>query len=811
MNNQIDPNQSSNYYPNPGSGNGDSFTSADFSHIIGKVLKNWHWLAGSAAICLGVAFYYLQTQTRLYQVDASLYLSFDKENATGAGGFMKEAGYFESISQLEDEIGILTSYPLISQSLDDLDYGIIYSQKDGFRKKELTEQDSPFRIVLDSSHIQVANVNFELTLNEIGEIQVALDQPKIWLYDTEKRKEVGVKENVSWSQWVYWGDTVESPFFRFVIEKNEDWLSNLEDKYYFQVKSEYFLVSSFKSSLKVKPANDEGKIVNLSIVGATIDKEMAFLEKLIENYINQDLDEKQKIGRKTIDFIDDQIDSVGQTLKSAENKLSSFRSFNEVVDPGTAAKGMQSQIEAFEEKILNSEMKLGYYNYLKSTLNSRKDASIPVPSAEEINDPLLRALLEDLSRMTKEKTTLGFNTTKANPQYKLLEEQIENVRTSILASINNQITTQTIKHDELEANYNRLRAKLNQLPVYEKGLNKIEREFNTVNEQYQYLQEKRAEAGIALANQTVYHKIIDPPHLTSRKPVSPNTLMILGLALAIGLGLPILAIFGLDFFNNKIVTQKDIRMTTSIPIGGFISQNDTQDKLIHQGNLQTLFAESFRSLRVRLRYLNKGTPSKVIGITSGLSGEGKSFCSANLSCVMGMIGEKTLLIDLDFRKPTQQSYFEDLGFVGLSHYLMDECEKDEIFYPSHISGLTILPVGATHYNPLDLFDTEKFADLMREVREEYDQVIIDTPPIGRTSDYLMLNQWIDQTLYVVRHKYTRTHSFAEINELYELGKIDNISLLINCVTSKHYFQYGEAGLYGRPKDHYGKIYGNAKV
>ena len=169
----------------------------------------------------------------------------------------------------------------------------------------------------------------------------------------------------------------------------------------------------------------------------------------------------------------------------------------------------------------------------------------------------------------------------------------------------------------------------------------------------------------------------------------------------------------------------------------------------------TLLAESFRALRVKLKYLTDQEEMKVIGVTSSWSGEGKSFCSANLAYSLSKVNAKILLIDMDFRKPSQEAYYPGEYQFGLADYLLGHCLRKNIIYKTEIKNLHIIPVGKPYYNPLDLLEGNKLGRMIRDLRKRYDYIILDTPPIGQTSDYFILNRMID---------YTLVYSQAEIHQ-----------------------------------------------
>ncbi|MEM6803433.1 MAG: polysaccharide biosynthesis tyrosine autokinase [Bacteroidota bacterium] len=799
-------NPEKNAYPYTGNYAQEQLPEISLSSLINKTLKNWYWFLLSMAVCLAAAFLFLRSQHKEYRVAASLFIHADQKNHRGDTEFMKETEYFNKEGQLEDEIEILSSHSLISQTLAGLNFGMSYYVEESWRKIELTDQEIPFEVLIDSSHLQLAHGFFRIQCDE-GSICYILSEGDFTLYDPLEKKEINLIKDVKTKSLLSWEDEIETDYYKFQIKIKKGKEIPDGSIYFFRLHTEHDLVKNYKTRLQIKPSSEESKIVNMALEGPVISKNLLFMEELIENYLQNELAEKQAAGKRMRSFINQRLALVSDSLQGIENKLSDFRTGNDMVDPSSAASILQSRIESLETNQVEVDQKLNYHRYLLRNLKEGDEGSIPALSLENTSDPLLKALLEDLSQMMDEKTSLEFSTTATHPQYKLLEDKIAQSRRAIKQNIEDHIRNMEIKQRELDKKLIESKEKLMGIPNYEKNLNKIERAYEAINDNYKYLQEKGAEADLALANQDIQHKIIDPPHLSSKKPIKPNSVLIFGLALFFGMGLPFLLILGKDVLNKKVSGLQDVYLSTPIPIAGYIIKNDTEKNIIDRTNLRSLFAESFRTLRVKMRYQNPNSPLKVVGITSSWSGEGKSFCSANLACAMGMVGDRTLLMDLDFRKPSLQSYFGHEGDKGLLHFLRHECELDEIICSTHIPHLSFMPVGEAYYNPLDLLDSDRFRKLMMYLKQKFDRIIIDTPPMGITADYMMFQKWVDHTLYVVRQDFTETQALKEINDVYERGQIPKISLVINAVTDLQKFQYGEHSLSKKQKKMHEKYYG----
>lgn len=206
--------------------------------------------------------------------------------------------------------------------------------------------------------------------------------------------------------------------------------------------------------------------------------------------------------------------------------------------------------------------------------------------------------------------------------------------------------------------------------------------------------------------------------------------------------------------------------------------------------------ESFRSLRVNLQYLTLGKNANVIGITSSRESEGKTFCSVNLAAVMAYSGRRTVLIDTDMRRPRVASYFQLKNRKGLSNFLVGDGSIKEIINNTEHKGFDVIGSGPIPPNPIDLIGNPRMEELINTLKQTYSTIILDSPPLGYVSEYIILMKYTDANLYIVRSDYTNRNSLTKINKLYERKKITNVSILLNDAKATKSSGYGYGYGYG---------------
>jgi capsular exopolysaccharide synthesis family protein len=334
------------------------------------------------------------------------------------------------------------------------------------------------------------------------------------------------------------------------------------------------------------------------------------------------------------------------------------------------------------------------------------------------------------------------------------------------------------------------------LPGNERELVNIQRRFDFNDNVYNYLLEKRAEAGIAIASNSVEKTIVDKPYRVGDGPVSPNSFMIMVLAAMGGCGIAVALIIVKDMMNDNIVTHEDVELNTKIPFIGTISHANKREQASIVAHARSPIGESFRSLRVNLQYLTLGKNANVIGITSSRESEGKTFCAVNLAAVMAYSGRRTVLIDTDMRRPRVASYFQLKSRKGLSNFLVGDGSIREIINNTEHKGFDVIGSGPIPPNPIDLIGNPRMEELINTLKQTYSTIILDSPPLGYVSEYIILMKFTDANLYIVRSDYTNRNSLTKINKLYERKKITNVSILLNDVKATKNSGYGYGYGYG---------------
>ena len=315
---------------------------------------------------------------------------------------------------------------------------------------------------------------------------------------------------------------------------------------------------------------------------------------------------------------------------------------------------------------------------------------------------------------------------------------------------------------------------------------------------YLFLLEKKAEAGIAKASNTIDYRIIDKAEIQGIAPVKPSPILNYLVAIILGLSIPGVLLFIKSLINNKIASREDITKITNMPLLGVVAHDKYAGSLVVQDNPKSAITESLRTIRSNLRYLsNRNGGSNVYLITSSISGEGKSFVSRNLALLFAGLGKKTIIVNADLRKnhSPEAIYLNKKSFEnssGLSDYLADILHKDEIIQKTNFQNLYIIAPGGIPPNPSELLLSDKFKNLLQELKQEFDYIFLDTPPVGLLSDGLEMMDLADYNLFVVRQDYSLKEDLAEADKLFKDERYKNMAVVFNDAkikTSKYGYGY----------------------
>lgn len=753
----------------------------DFRRYFSLFISNWYWFAAALFLTVAIAYGVNRWGEEIYTVQSTMLIS-DEEYGGGFAEMDKVipgGDIFRPRQNLKNEIGILKSFGLNHNVMYNLPgFHVVYTAvgRRGIAESRMYG-NSPFVVQLDTATVRFQpgkRVDIKILSGEKYLMTIEADD-----YEAEH----------------IFGERFNQFGFDFTIVPRSSELSPFEpdgsNRYYFYVATPAALANNYRSRLSVAPIEEEATLVTLTVSGLVPEQEADYLNALMEEYKMLGLDWKNEAAENTIKFIDSQIGFISDSLRSAEDDMENFRQSNRFVDLTTEGNLVLQRLEKYEMEKNTLGLQMQYYEYLREYLVSRNESGLIIsPSVMGVSDPLLIRLVEELSNLQLQQKQLGFVVKDDLPAANLITGNVERARASLLENVKNSINQLKISQSDVESRITEVNTQLGRLPGTERRLIQIQRDFDLNNTVYNFLLEKKAEAGIARASRVSDSRVIDSAEAYNAIRVKPRAKQNYMMALILGLLLPALAIVLIDLLNNKVIDKKDIERATKAPILGFISHNSYGSELPVTEKPGSTLAESFRSIRTSLKYFIPDDQSAVIAITSTISGEGKTFVAVNLASIISMLGKKTLLVGLDLRKPRIHRILGLHNDQGMSTFLSGNSKYDEVIQKSSIENLWFVSAGPIPPNPAELIERKAMDEFLEKAKKQFDYIIIDTPPAAVVTDALVLAGRADVTLFVVRQRYTSKSTLNLIDEIYRNREIKNPGVIVNDISMSGYYGYG---------------------
>ncbi len=764
----------------------------DFKSLFRKFTSKWYYFIITLLAALTLAVIYYKLSNKYYDVEATLQLNENTYNYSSKEELTVLSDLMKKQTIIEDEIGMLSSYEIVGRTIRQLDFTISYFQRQNFLGiSSSTEVYSHgFKILPDAEYPQPIYLPIYLEFLGNDKVRISTEGEEIYLYDmVTKEKSARSVPEIQFEKEQSVFAPVTSEYLNFEILLDSMATFEEGDRYFFVINTEDNLIDNYRDKLRVSRLSEESNIIKLATTGSVVEKEQLFINTLMNTFIDNDLQKKNQFGLKAIEFIDTQLSKVSDSLENVEGVIETFRTDKNIMDIGVTTESLTGRVNQLEARRAELSIQNEYYkNIARSLLKGNDLNDIVAPSSVGIEDPLLKSLLLELSQLQQQKVSVSYSSSKNNPVLKLLNDKIANTRASLQENVDNLINSSKATLNQIEREMRTYQARLNELPQNERNLVDLQRKFTHNDNVYNFLLQKRAEAGIAVASNVADKSIIDEARMAGDGPAYPNLMKILVMAMLASLLLPVGLIMAKDFFNDKINSKDDLQHISDIPIlESIVRAEYNGNKNVVKNRL--MVDESFKFARVNLQYLYGNTTCKVIGVTSSIAGEGKTFCSSYLSSSFARSGKRTLLVCGDLHRPRIKEYHKIKDQPGLAEYLSQKNSLEEVIQHTEIHSLDIIAPGNIVYEPSSLLEQPRMHDLFSAIRSKYTYVVVETPPVGYVADYLLIAKYFDINLLVVRHNYTDKKVLASTEELLKENQIKNLNILFNGVKTNDDAQY----------------------
>lgn len=777
----------------------DKTSNFDIKEFVLKYVKYWPYFFVSLVLALGIAYLKNKFTHPEYKVESKFFVKEENNNLgildlTGVGG----NGFAGPGPRLVNESIILKSKPIAEETLARLDFDVEYFRTGTFINTEIYD-NTPIKAEVDWAHSQLVNGEIKVSWTDDKRFTLEFPEDGYEIFTSEGARNDELVVPVLNQNTFLFGEWVTLPFSKFKLEHSG---LEKEGELILKFRSKKYLISYYSGeNLQIWPIDQaESSILGLSLITNQPEKGRDYLNTLMEVHLENELEEKNALASKTVDFIDAQVSGVADSLNFIEHNLENFRSNNRTYNIGEEGNTIFNQLSELERTLSQEQFKRDYYQNLENYLVREEYNEILMPSGLGIEDPILNTLLQNLILLQSEKSRFLATQTDAHPAVKEVTRKITDLNSSIREVLNNVNRNVNFSINDLKERISKIESEFRQLPATEQNLLRIQRKF-TLNENiYTFLLQRRAESAIAMASNTASNKIIEFA-TPNYQPLSLNKNINYAVALVAGVSVPFFLLLFFNLFNVKIKEVRETEEKLSVPTLTHIGHNSLRSELVVLKESKAGITEAFRTLRTNIYFITPKNQKVTIAVTSSISGEGKSFCGVNLAAAYSLNGKKTLLIDCDLHKPKDYKAFNLSHSKGLSTYLSSQSNAIfSLIQKTAYENLEILRAGPIPPNPGELLLKDRFEIMLTELKQMYDIIILDTPPVGLVSETRELMRLSDLTLYVIRYNVSNKSVIHDINYLRKKMGMQNLYTVFNDVEEKE-LNYGGYGYGYYTDDH----------
>lgn len=780
------------------------------SDIFFMTLHHWPWILLSVFLCVGAAYLYLLRTPNVYTRTAEILIKDESKGQSTGGEEFASLGLFQSNTNIQNEMTNLHAKDLMEEVVKRLGLDINYYHSGRFHDVVAYGYDLPVKLTVSGFPDEES---FSMNLSVNGDGKVSITALKVPDRDVFSQTFTGTLN-----------DSIATPIGKMLVTPSHSYQKGEEITLIIKKLPLSAARDSYNSRLNVAMANEKGTVIRLSMADQSVQRADEVLSTLIGVYNENWIRDKNQIAVSTSNFINDRLGVIEGELGNVDSDISSYKSANLVPDVEAAASMYMSQSQQTQAQILEVNNQLSMARYIRSYLTADGNHDQLLPANTGLQSSNIQSLIGEYNDKLLQRNSLVAKSSEKNPLVAQLDEQLNAQRQAVVRTIDNEIIALNTRLKSLRGSEAQTMSRIASNPTQAKNLLSTERQQKVKESLYLFLLQKREENELSQAFTAYNTRIVNKPG-ASGLPPTPNRRNILAVAFLIGLFIPFGVTYVKETGNTKVRGRKDVEHL-AVPFLGEIPQ-DVKDSrkggkpdseggnaiIVREGK-RDIINEAFRVLRTNVEFMcNSVNGPKVIALTSFNPGSGKSFISSNLGMSIALKGKKVLVIDGDMRHGSTSAYVGSPR-NGLSNYLSGaERNVLSVIVPdSECDSLFILPVGAIPPNPTELLESPRFSEMIDTLKEDFDYIIIDCPPIEVVADAQIIDRYADRTFFVIRAGLLERSMLPELDRLYEDKKYRNMAFILNGTRNdqgrygySHSYRYGYGYGYG-----YGYNYGTDK-
>ncbi|MVN22248.1 GumC family protein [Mucilaginibacter arboris] len=733
-------------------------------YFLSRCLYHWPLFLIGILITTGIAYYNIRKAKPSYQASAKILVNNGKPS--GESNALEKLNVTDASKGIDNEIEILKSRPIVSQAVNDLDLWVTYEESGKYYQKDVYAT-SPIRFRLSNKA--------KIKENQVFEIIVLANNRFVLL------KSDGTVLNASFN------NILKNSFGEWKLDTTKYTTQYIGKKIRITLSNPDAIAGNYQGKISIAAAATGSNLLDLTVSDEVPERGKAFLTALIKNYIAATKENKNQATANALKFLNNRLATITQELNEAEKKTAGYKSSNNFTDISAKGGAYLGNVQSNDAKLAELNIQLDLLSGIENYVNSaRNDDNAPVTTG--ISDPSLGALVGQLSTAIQQRNKLLSTTPESNPIFDPINKQIKYLKDAIKETIRGVRTSLLTTKRQLEANNSQFESSFKEVPAQEREFVGMTRQKSLKEDQFLYLSQQRETIALNYASTLSDVQVVDEPHDAGLTPSKAP--VILTAAFLLGLILPAGFVYGRNAIKNQIIDKREIENTTNTPViteVNYEEDNSLKSILSRNGNI---LGEQIRELRTRLVYLHQKKPKgRVTLFTSSTSGEGKTFISSNLAVAIAASGRKTIILELDLRKPKVSKTFDlNPEYLGISDFLSGQVNdiKTIIQTTSIRPNMFVIGAGTLPDNPSELLENYRMQEMLDLLKTEYDDILLDTPPVHLVTDSLILAELCDVTLYVVRQGYTSKEELDYIKRMSKEKRFPKLNIVFNGVQNNKY-------------------------
>lgn len=759
----------------------------DLRLIISGYLYHWPLFFVALVITFGAAFVWLKMSKPVYEVKAVLLIK-DEKKAPDQHSALQEIDLLNNSKITENELEVLKSKEIISEVVKNLELDIDYQKKDGLFYKDIYK-DSPVKLTILSAPV-VESETMSVVIKDYTSFLLVMpgEGPRVMPFK----------------------NPFKTSFGSFKLQPTPYLFSHKGQTIRITVNNLDAVALKYQKAIDATLPDKLATVISLSITDPIAQRGKDILNRLMFNYKQAGTFEKNRETKSTLDFIDARLASLTGELTGAEKAIEDFKSSRGLTDISSESQISLQNLQTNDTRMNEVNLQLTVISGIENYVNSSKNAG-KVPTTLGISDPALTSLVGKLAELQLQRERLLATTPETNPDFQVIDNQIAATRLAIKETVASMKASVLNTRNKLQSFDSRIKSSIKNIPTQEREYISIKRQQAIKESLYTYLLQKREEVSVSYASTLTNDRIVDEAYSgPAKKPQKP---LAFALALLLGFCLPATVLYRRH--NGKIKDLQEIQDIVPLPVISELPYETNRQAIALSDRRITATGEQFRALRVKLKHLPAETiGGKVTLVTSSVPGEGKSFVSSNLAAALAHSGKKTVIIELDMRKPKIAETLDlPKAHAGLSDFFKGSATLANIIQKSGFDpNLDVIAGGQVIQYPIELLEKEELKTLIKRLKETYDEIIVDSPPVRLVSDAIVLAHDTDVTLYVIRQGLTQIAELSFLNELLQQEQLSNINIIFNGIQRIKYgygYNYNQANYYGNGKSsRVGNVFSN---